>query len=63
LWGSFIIVAGHYYLIGEAGAASKTFRSIPNSLFLLPSRKVYRERVASLEKKRIAENPELENGG
>jgi hypothetical protein len=48
LWGSFIIVAGHYYLIGEAGAASKTFRYVPSSLLLLPSRKVYQARIARL---------------
>jgi hypothetical protein len=48
LWGSFIIVAGHYYLIGEAGAASKTFRYVPSSLLLLPSRKVYLARIARL---------------
>jgi hypothetical protein len=48
LWGSFIIVAGHYYLIGEVGAASKMFRSVPNSLFLLPSRSVYLARIARL---------------
>lgn len=48
LWGSFIIVTGHYFLIGEAGAASKTFRYVPSSLLLLPSRKVYLARIARL---------------
>jgi hypothetical protein len=41
LWGSVLIIAGHYYLIGSTGSAAATFRSIPNSLYLLPSREIY----------------------
>lgn len=43
LWGSLIMVAGHYYLIGSVGAASTLFRDTPTGLHFLPTREVYQE--------------------
>ena len=38
LWGSFIVIAGHYYLISSAGAATVWFLRVQGMLLLLPSR-------------------------
>jgi hypothetical protein len=51
LWGSFMIIIGHYYLINAAGAASKSFKSLPDLLKLLPTRELYLMNVAILVQK------------
>jgi hypothetical protein len=47
-WGSFIAVAGHYYLIASAGAAQQQFMEVQVIFSLLPNRTQYMKGIADL---------------
>jgi hypothetical protein len=50
-WGSFISVAGHYYLIASAGAAQQLFKEIQAAFNLLPNRSQYLEYMSDLSQR------------
>jgi hypothetical protein len=58
-WGSFISVAGHYYLIASAGAAQQLFKEIQAAFNLLPNRSQYLESISDLGQ--IVNTGELES--
>jgi hypothetical protein len=57
-WGSFISVAGHYYLIASAGAAQQMCKEFQTICYLLPNRSQYLEGIADLSESINAEELE-----
>jgi hypothetical protein len=57
-WGSFIAVAGHYYLIASAGAAIQVCKEIQSIFYLLPYRSQYLEGITDLSESIKAEELE-----
>jgi hypothetical protein len=48
LWGAFVTVSGHYYLIASAGASHEQCKAVLGALYLLPNRSQYLESIADL---------------